>query len=306
MVLRNTPSNGYLSYIIFLRSDKMANKSPLRYPGGKYKTYKFIESLVRENNCSTYIEPFAGGAAVALSLLLEGNVKKIIINDYDKSIFAFWYSVLNYTNEIISLINCTDVNMDEWYRQKSIQENKENSTLLELGFSTLFLNRTNRSGIIKGGVIGGKKQEGDYKMDCRFPKDKLIEKIQLIAKHKKYIELYNLDAIVFIDKVIKKTRNSFTFFDPPYYLKGPSLYVNFYSHNDHLLLSEKITKELKNRKWLVTYDNSAEIKSMYSNLNYIEYYLNYTAQNKKKGIEYMFFSKKTLKENPQEYLKVIS
>ncbi|MEC1723079.1 DNA adenine methylase [Schinkia azotoformans] len=282
----------------------MSNPSPLRYPGGKNKTYKYIRQLVMINNCTTYIEPFAGGSAVALNLLLDGVVKKIIINDFDKSIYALWYSIVNHPNQLIGLINDTEITIEEWYKQKELQKNKENVPLLELGFSTLFLNRTNRSGIIKGGAIGGIKQNGNYSIDCRFPKESIINKIRAISNLSSKIEVYNLDALVFINNVIKKTRNSFTFFDPPYFKKGPSLYTNFYKNEDHKELSEIIQKELRNRKWIVTYDNAIEIKNMYHKLNYIEYYLNYTAGSSKKGIEYMFYSNNLQIDDPSLYLKL--
>ncbi|MFB4212587.1 DNA adenine methylase [Shouchella sp. JSM 1781072] len=283
----------------------MANPSPLRYPGGKYKTFNYIKKLVKENNCSTYIEPFAGGAAVALELLLNDHVKKIIINDIDRSIYALWYSILYNTNELIELIERTDVNIQEWRFQKNIQNEKTTSSLLLLGYSTLFLNRTNHSGIIKGGVMGGKEQKGNYKLDCRFNKTKLIEKISIISQKKHKIELHNLDALQFIELVIKKTRQSFTFFDPPYFAKGPSLYTDFYKENDHEVLAKKIKLSLKNRHWIVTYDKSIEIKSFYSRYPYFEYYLSYTAQNKTKGIEYMFFSEKTKISDPNNLLNLL-
>ncbi|MCY8573578.1 DNA adenine methylase [Bacillus haynesii] len=272
----------------------MPNFSPLRYPGGKSRTYDFIRLLVKANNCTTYIEPFAGGAGVALNLLLNGDVKKIIINDYDRAIYAFWHSVLYNTNKLIDLIQDTPVTMEVWHKQKEIQKQKETANLIDLGFSTLFLNRTNRSGIIKAGVIGGKNQNGKYKMDCRFSKSDIIDKINKISSCKEFIEVYNMDALEFIDKIIPNTRKSFTFFDPPYFTKGPSLYTNFYSEKDHLDLSKKIKIKLRNRKWIVTYDWCEPIKKMYKNLYFIEFYLTYTAQLKTQGKEYMFFSKKTI------------
>lgn len=284
----------------------MDNPSPLRYPGGKHKTYKYIKKLILENKSSTYIEPFAGGAAVAINLLLEGIVNKIIINDFDRAIYALWFSILNYPDQLIKLIVDTEISIEEWNIQKEVQKNKDFASLLSLGFSTLYLNRTNRSGIIKGGVIGGKEQKGNYLIDCRFPKEKLINKIHNIYNLRDQIELYNLDALLFIDNVIKRTRNSFIFFDPPYYKQGPALYTNFYNDKDHRILAKKIKKDLRNRKWIVTYDNSSEIKKMYEGLNVIEYYLNYSVQDKKRGIEYMFFSNKVETNNPENYLRVIS
>lgn len=272
----------------------MYNPSPLRYPGGKGKTYDYIKQLITYNNCSCYIEPFAGGAGVALKLLLNGDVNRIILNDYDRAIFAFWHSVLYETDALIDLIIKTPITMECWYQQKEIQNQKETSPLLALGFSTLFLNRTNRSGILKGGVIGGKQQNGKYKMDCRFPKDKIIKKIKIISEFKDFIKVENMDALDFIDEKILKTRNSFTFFDPPYFSKGPSLYTNFYTEKDHIELSKKIKTKLRNRKWIVTYDMCDPIKEMYKNLDYIEFYLTYTVQLKTQGKEYMFFSKKTI------------
>ncbi|HHJ8992567.1 TPA: DNA adenine methylase, partial [Streptococcus pyogenes] len=163
----------------------MKNVSPLRYPGGKTQVYDFVKELVNLNETTTYIEPYMGGMGIALKLLLNNNVHKIMVNDYDKAIYAFWYSVLNYTEQLIEKINTTPITIDEWKLQREVQKNKNNcDDLLTLGFSTLFLNRTNRSGIIKAGVIGGLKQDGNYKLDCRFNKEKTIKKIKLIASYK--------------------------------------------------------------------------------------------------------------------------
>lgn len=267
------------------------NPSPLRYPGGKYKLYKYVEALVKENNCTTYIEPFCGGTAIALELLFNGVVKKIIINDYDYTIFCFWDSVLNRTDDFIDLIRNTDVTIQEWNRQKEIRNNIDSHSQLEVGFSTFFLNRTNRSGIIdKAGPIGGKEQTGNYSIDCRFNKDKLIEQVRKIASYKKNIQLCNMEAMDFIDEVILKTRKSFTFFDPPYYGKGPGLYTNFYIHEDHEDLANHIIRVMKNRKWIVTYDNVSAIKNMYSKVEGIEFELQYTLQEKKSASEVMFFA----------------
>nr|WP_307903333.1 DNA adenine methylase [Clostridium botulinum] len=239
--------------------------SPLRYPGGKSRLTKYVEKLIhlKKLNKSTYIEPFCGGAAIALSLLINGHVSDIIINDYDRSIYAFWYSVKNYSEELCSMIKNTEITIEEWHRQRAIQLEKEKKDLLTLGFSTLFLNRTNRSGILKAGVIGGMKQNGNYKLDCRFNKKKIIDKIKLIASYADKIEIYNLDTEKLIDDVIMNlNKKSFIFFDPPYYKKGSSLYTNFYKHEDHLALANKI-KNIKYHSWIVTYDNVKEIRDMY-------------------------------------------
>lgn len=285
----------------------MINPSPLRYPGGKYKLYRFINRLVANNNCSTYVEPFAGGSALSLALLFNGVVKRIIINDYDYSIYCFWDSVLNRTDDFIRLIQNTPITIDEWHRQKLIRENVYNHEELNIGFSTFFLNRVNRSGIIdKAGPIGGLEQTGNYLIDCRFNKADLISRILRISEYKESIKLCNMDAMDFIESEITKTRNSFTFFDPPYYKKGRGLYTNFYNHGDHDNLAKTINSTMANRKWIVTYDTTGEIKQMYSKYDSITFNLSYTLQEKKNGSEYMFFSRKTNRlENEHEFLKII-
>ncbi len=268
------------------------NPSPLRYPGGKYKLYGYVAELIKGNGCNTYIEPFCGGAAVALELLFDGIVKDIVINDYDYTIFCFWDSVIHRTKDFVQMISDIEVTMDEWERQKAIRDNLNEYLPLEIGFSTFFLNRTNRSGIIdKAGPIGGAGQAGDYPMDCRFNKMRLISRIEKIAEYRDHISLYNLEALDFIEEVILRKKNAFIFFDPPYYGKGPGLYTNFYSHGDHANLANMITRRLKNRKWIVTYDNANAIKAMYAKSPSLEFKLQYSLQEKRSGSEVMFFAR---------------
>lgn len=281
----------------------MITYTPLRYPGGKTQVYEYIKELVAVNQCRTYIEPYMGGAGVALKLLINGDVRKIMVNDYDKAIYAFWYSVLNYTDELIEMIEKTSITISEWEKQREVQK-KEIDDLLKLGFSTLFLNRTNRSGILKAGVIGGKEQSGVYKLDCRFNKESLIKKIRLIASHKSQIRLYNMDAEKFIKLSISKTKDSLTFFDPPYYVKGSALYTNFYSHQNHVALKEVMTSHMRGKKWILTYDLCQEIKELYSDFDNVEYSLNYSVANKSKGTEFMFFSKNINKGRLGELLNL--
>lgn len=283
------------------------NPSPLRYPGGKYKLYNYIAELVRVNDCTTYIEPFCGGAAVAIELLLNGVVNKIIINDYDYTIYCFWYSILYETEAFIELIQNVDVSLQEWHAQKNIRNGIDDYDLLEIGFSTFFLNRTNRSGIIdKAGPIGGLNQTGNYAIDCRFNKERLITEIRRIAEQREHIKLYNMEALTFIEEVVVHTKKSFVFFDPPYYGRGPELYTNFYTHGDHLNLSKAILTKLKNRKWVVTYDNVNAIKSMYRKVRSIEISLQYTLQEKRKSSEVLFFSRTVVRpQNEQALVKVL-
>ncbi len=266
--------------------------SPLRYPGGKNKLAKFVaEICVRNDVDGHYVEPYAGGASVALFLLFNGYVKKITINDSDRSIYAFWYSIIHRTEKFCSLIEQTDVTVDNWRKYRGIQKNKKKASLFELGFSTFFLNRTNISGIINGGMIGGLEQKGKYKMDCRFNKKALIKRIREISRHKKDINMCNLDALDLIKKIKKESGkdNAIFYFDPPYYLKGASLYLNHYKHDDHLEVSEAI-KGIKNIQWIVSYDDTLEIRKLYKDCNPRKFILPHTAREVKKGKEILFFS----------------
>lgn len=266
--------------------------SPLRYPGGKNKLSAFIAKICIDNNINGhYVEPYSGGASVALFLLIEGYVDKITINDRDRSIYAFWHSVLNKTNELCELIENAELTIDEWKKQKNIQANKKTVDLLTLGFSTFYLNRTNRSGILNGGVMGGVEQNGNYLMNCRFNKIELIQRIRLIAKHKKNIRLYRKDAIKLIDKIQQEADNENVvfYFDPPYYLKASTLYMNHYEDKNHKKVSEKI-KAIQNIKWIVSYDNVPEIQELYADCDKKEFSFKHTAYESRIGKEIIFFS----------------
>lgn len=269
--------------------------SPLRYPGGKNKLSKFISKICVDNHIKGhYVEPYAGGASVALHLLIEQKVKQITINDFDRSIYAFWHSVLKNTKKLCDLIENTEVNIENWEKAKEVQKNKSKAKLLDLGFSTFFLNRTNISGIINAGVIGGLKQKGKYKIDCRFNKKELLGRIKLIAKHKKQIKLYNLDALELINKIKKESKNKQTifYFDPPYYLKGVSLYMNHYTSDQHKEVSNAI-RNIKNINWIVSYDNTPEIEKIYSWVSkklIKKYSFNHSAYRAREGKEILFFS----------------
>lgn len=272
--------------------------SPLRYPGGKAKIADFIKQVVKDNDLldGVYVEPYAGGAAVALSLLMDEYVSRIIINDKDRSIYAFWYSVLYDTDRLCKLIEETPVTMETWWEQRTFQsvENKETTDLLTLGFSTFFMNRTNRSGIIKAGVIGGFDQTGNYKIDARYRKEELIARIRRIASYADRIELHHEDAVDFVKHIVQVLpQNTILYLDPPYYKKGRGLYMNYYEDADHEKIRDVITN-VDTFRWVVSYDNSLFIKELYHSFRSQEFYLNYSANNNGKGTEVIFFSNNCL------------
>jgi DNA adenine methylase len=268
-------------------------RSPLRYPGGKAKVGVFIERIIRDNDLvgGHYGEPYAGGAGVAFRLLADGYVGHVHLNDVDRSVHAFWRSIIDNPEAFCKLVSATRVSMTQWHRQRSIQDHPEDHTLLELGFSTFFLNRTNRSGIIKGGgVIGGLDQDGDWKLDARYYKTTLIKRIQWIASQAKNITLHRLDAECFMREILNRCSGKLlTYLDPPYYVKGHRLYEHHYRHDDHERVAEFVQKELKG-SWIVSYDDNSSVRKFFKGRRCLEYLVPYTATSRSVGNEVMFFS----------------
>ncbi len=269
--------------------------SPLRYPGGKAKLYSIVKKILSDNGLigGTYVEPFAGGAGLAVKLLLQNDVKRIVLNDIDPAIFYFWNTILTKTEEFCKFIDQSKLTVDEWRAQKEIFKQGYCGNDLEYAFSVFYLNRTNVSGILNGGVIGGIDQTGAYKIDARFNKEDLKHRIRNIAKRKSDIVLYNLDAKEFISGgFLNNYRRLFINFDPPYVNKGSQLYKNSFNQRDHIELYECISKCTK--KWIVTYDVCEFIGELYGKYRSELITVFYSVKSKTRKNEYMFFSKNLL------------
>lgn len=265
--------------------------SPLRYPGGKSKFYSYVKEILTCNNMlgESYMEPFAGGAGLALKLLLNNDVSRIIINDFDPAIYSFWYSILNEPDAFCELVEQTALTENEWAKQRSIYLQLDKSKPLELGFSTFYLNRTNVSGVVKGGMIGGKGQNGQYGLDARFNRTTLIRKINNIAARKDQIVLLNQDAKDLLQPhELRRFYKTFINLDPPYVKKGAQLYKNAFSETDHRELCELVKR--CNRKWIVTYDVCPLVAELYSSYRSSYLDVTYSIQASKKAKEYIFFS----------------
>jgi DNA adenine methylase len=266
--------------------------TPLRYPGGKAQFAPFIASLMRANGLSGghYLEPYAGGAGVALELLFHGDATHIHINDLDPAVFDFWVSITRQPEEILRLLADTPVTMTQWHRWRAVLRGEIKVDQAERGFATLFMNRTNRSGVLKGGVIGGLAQDGNYKLDARLKKDVLAKRIEMIALHASSISVYNEDAHALLSKSRSfLPRKSLVYLDPPYYTKGQGLYRNYYEHDDHQRIALLLQSKEFEVPWVVSYDNVEEIRQMYQMSRSLSYGLNYTAQVRYVGSEVMFF-----------------
>lgn len=282
------------------------NYSPLRYPGGKGKLAEYIQAIFWQNdlNDGHYIEPYAGGAGVALALLFMENASHIHINDLNTSVYAFWDAMLNDTEAFCRKIWDTEVTAEEWHKQKAILKNNSCYSNTCVGYAMFFLNRTNRSGIINAGMIGGNTQAGTWKIDARYNKIELLDRIERIAAFKNRISIYNMDACDLVNKIQPNLpARSFFYFDPPYFMKGDRLYENHYKAADHARLGKFIQEEVK-RPWIVSYDNVAPICEIYKLRRQKIYEIGYSARHVYNGSEVIIYSDEVLIptiENPLKF-----
>lgn len=264
--------------------------SPLRYPGGKTQLAPFVIDLVRENDLygGVYAEPFAGGAGIAWRLLLNGDMTEVWINDIDPALYALWHTVVENPSPLCERLLKARVTMHQWHRQRAILADPT-ANQLDLAYATIFLNRTNRSGILKGGVIGGKDQKGDYKLDCRFNRDELVRKIQRIHAYREVIKVSRLDAEECLQIWNKKLpRRGIINIDPPYFAQGKDLYLSFYVPDDHARLAG-LVRSLK-VPWMLTYDDTPEIQGLYQGVPLYHKGLTYYAQVKRRASELLMLS----------------
>lgn len=267
----------------------MPIKNPLRYPGAKSKLVPYIQQLLEVENLTgcTFYEAYAGSAAVSFGLLEKGVIGKSVINELDPLIYNFWYSVMNHPNELVRMIEVTNITIATWEEMSHYRNSEylEDKTSLQIGFAGLFLNRTNFSGILKANPLGGLEQTSAYKIDCRFNKARISESILKLANFADRVELHNLDALTFLKNHTKYRRNNntFVYIDPPYYEKGPSLYRYYYDDRQHRELANFIKK--KAYPWLVSYDDSAVIQKMYKKNRKQPIYLDYSVNTKRTAKE---------------------
>lgn len=272
---------------------RLVHFTPLRYPGGKGKLAAYVKEIIIENKLcdGEYVEPYAGGAAIGLELLFQEYVSKIHINDLSGPVYSFWKAVLNDTEELCRLVKNTRLSVPSWDRQKRIFSNPTDHSYTQLGFATFFLNRTNRSGILNGGIIGGRGQTGPWKIDARYNADELIFRIESIARMRKRIKLTRSDALALLRRGLAKwPKKTLIYLDPPYFERGRELYYDYYRGDDHAELAQFVGDNMQSRHWVVSYDNVAPIKKLYGAFRRIVYNVGYTARETRIGKEVMFFS----------------
>jgi len=275
-------------------ASRLQHFTPLRYPGGKGKLSEFVKSILQKNNLvdGEYCEPYAGGAGVALELLMHEYVTRIHINDISRPLYALWSSILTMPDEFSRKIRDATLSVRAWDRQKKIFANPNDHNDLELGFSAFYLNRTNRSGIFRGGIIGGRTQASEWGIDARYNAKGLTARVEAIASMKDRISVYNQDAADFLTNVVSKLpQRTLVYLDPPYFLKGADLYIDHYKADDHATIAS-LVRQIKPQAWMVSYDDVPQIRALYRDYRGIRYELGYSARDATKGIELMYFSNK--------------
>lgn len=265
-----------------------APASPLRYPGGKQSLAPFVRFLIEENGMGgcTYAEPYAGGAGLALRLLMDGVVSRVLLNDKCPMVTSFWRSLFWQTDILLSMIDREPVTMDTWYRTREVTRQYSEFSQVEVAFSLFFQNRTNFSGVIDGGVIGGKKQQGKYKLDARYPKQRLLKLMERVAEMRNHVEICNMDAIAFMEeRLLPLADTCLTYCDPPYYEKGQALYMNSYNPHDHAQVAAFLLTHMHEMRWMVSYDNAPQIIELYKTAPLYSFDLPYSARRVRKGSE---------------------
>lgn len=273
-----------------LASRRYGTLSPLRYPGGKASLAGLFADLIGKLGLkqARYVEPYAGGAGAGIALLREGIVDDLVINDIDPAVHAFWHSVVNDTSAFLELVNSIPLTTTEWQNQRTIYRTGDQNDKLRLGFAFFFLNRTNRSGILNAGVIGGLKQEGTYKIDARFNRHTLVERIQAIGSLAGRITVTDLDGRTVIQRYGSDS-STFMYIDPPYVEAGSRLYLNAFDGRDHQALAA-VVNDVDTAHWLMTYDKAPLIESLYKGKFQCTLEISYSAHNPGKAEELLVAS----------------
>lgn len=260
--------------------------SPLRYPGGKGRIAPFVAQLLeaQPRRPSVYVEPFAGGAGVALRLLHDEYVDEVVLNDLDAGIAAFWRSVFNQPIELIELVKSCTPSLDEWHRQRAVYVDTAGSDL-ELGFATLFLNRTNRSGILTARPIGGLRQSSKWSLDARWNPEQLAARIQRSARYSTRVTICEDDGIAVTTRHLRAA-DTFVYADPPYIAKADGLYLDTLGPDDHKRLAATLRAA---DRWLLTYDAHPEVLELYQGLRCAVFGIKHTAAVQHIGREYAVF-----------------
>ncbi len=258
--------------------DNITNKSPLRYPGGKTRACKILETIMKEhfnmNDFDNLISPFFGGGSFEFHI--QNNYKlNIIANDKFTPLYNFWYICKNNKDKLCEELSKKIYIIDKDVFTSLRQLIMEEKNTLNQSIMYFIINRCSFSGAT---LSGGFSLEASKK---RFTKSSIerIKKLDLTM-----FNIYNLDFEDFINN--NQDIKNLIFLDPPYYLeRASSLYGNngdMHDTFDH----NKLYKCLSTKKnWFMTYNNCEYIKNLYKNFKIIETSWTYGMNKSKKSSE---------------------
>lgn len=248
--------------------------SPLRYPGAQRRLVPYIRSAIHYNDVepTLFIEPFAGGASVAIQLLGEGTVEQIGLADKDKLVSAFWKVVFSEPEWLIDRVQEVEPSLELWKALKT-QVADGQLDLYQRAFACLYLNRTSFSGILHphAGPLGGYEQDSEHDIACRFSKDNIIDRIRRLGNLRNRVAfVWNKSwrgSITLIGDMQSRGSISddvFYYLDPPFFNKSEKLYQHSFGSSDHAQLRNQLT--LLDDNWLLSYDDCEKVWQYYGGL----------------------------------------
>ena len=271
--------------------------TPLRYPGGKTWLFEYVKEFLHfhELESKIVVEPYAGSASISVGLLRGNLMKEAYIGEKDPIIVSFWNAVLTRNDELVEYISTLEVTMETWFALKKYLSptSTTNYDIVEVAGAFLFYNRTNYSGIIKGGPLGGKKQLSPYKLDCRFNKERIIERIRGLKGLYGRLHIVESDGLVFMQEMSSKfPEDSFFYVDPPYYGAGKDLYRFYFTDMEHESLSDFLTN--LDPPWLLSYDNAEFIRNLYQMRTKFPVYTDYQSGHLKREVKELLISNRII------------
>ena len=232
--------------------------SLLRWPGGKSKFVGQLLSYCNPDKMENFVEPFAGGASVGLSLLLAGKVKELFLNDIDFGVYSLFQLIKDMPEVLIDRIRRFVPTKEAYYRARQrVNENYFGLDMVDAAWNLLIVNRLAFSGITKANCMS--------EPESRWSAHTLIKRIENIHRVNTHIHVSCMDACGLIEEMYWRP-NTTIFIDPPYKIKGKNLYVNYYTDKNHYELSnllEDLYRGMPGADMLITYDDCEFIKEIY-------------------------------------------
>jgi DNA adenine methylase len=156
-------------------------------------------------------------------------------------------------------------------------ETASSDNVVDLGLACLFYNRSNFSGILAAGPIGGMEQKSVYTIDCRTNKDEIIVRLLAAATFANAVDVRHCDAAEYL--LDKHGGNRIFYVDPPYFVKGELLYRHFYKMGDHKRLASSLSS--LNQPWFLSYDVHHVIEYLYEGFHINKLSFRYSAHSPK-------------------------